>query len=503
MSYTAGFRAYWKPAGSWVEITSHIKQISGNLELAGDKSNALAFGDSSTIACAMETLDLSLQATAYDGVPAKVDFTIAGNEQRGFTGIITGRERAKNTMAFQCEGYKRTISRTRIHSPMFERRPAATKTTATSIENPAVSNYAGGLINYALWQSGGRPLEQIATYPTATFYYSVPEYAILSPDYAWLAGEDTWDECLKLARASGGQLYQDRSGTIVYKQPLSFGNGTALYTFDENMYGDLKEAALTDQAATKVICPVIPRTKQLVQTVIEDSTPRRIPGGVGQTLTITLEPQNPIAANGWLLVAPTTAIPRYQLPADAIRAVFGSGSVPTVNVHYGYTVATAAQQIVLVFTNKTAWPITVSNLIIKGAPVVAGETETVTSVSVVLTDPEKYRTMTLPDNPYIQTRSHGQRIADMTIAFSANALPLITASDCLYDPDRYVGESVNLARAAWGLSATKHLIVAKRDSKTGTRADYDMVSVAGLPYSDQFFTVGPTHWAGTVKRLGY
>lgn len=496
--YTSGYRTYWMPSGSWVDITTHIKSVSGDLQLTGDRSNALAFGDSSDISCELETQDLTLQNTAYDEVPVKIDFTINGNTQRGFTGIITSRERTLVNLRFNCEGYKRKVSRTRIYSPMFEGRPAATVTSAFSIENPANASYVGGIINYTLWQAGGRPKEQSATYPAAVFYYSVPEWAPLTIDFAWLAGEDAWEECLKAVRASGGQLLQDRDGTIVYRQPLSYGAGTVLAsTFDEDVYGDLTERSASDLRATKVVCPVIPRTKQLTQVVIEDSTPRRLLGGIGQTLTVALEPQNPIAADGWLLVAPTAAVPRYQLPSDAIKAVLGDGSTAVVNTHYTYVLNAAAQQITLLFTNKTAFPITFTNLVMKGRPVVAGETTTVTVGSGT-------RTLTLPDNAYIQSQAHAERIALMTLAFNAASLPLITMRDCVYDPDRVVGESINITSAAWGLSAVKHLIVAHRHDDTGARAEYDVVNVNSLPNSGQFFTISPIlHWAGQSKKLGY
>ena len=93
-----------------------------------------------------------------------MDVTVA----RGGAGVIVGLQRDTDTATLQCEGYQRIISRTRINSVLFERRPIATKRPPQVLKIRQAVAMAQP-INYALWQSGGRPYEQAASYPTASF----------------------------------------------------------------------------------------------------------------------------------------------------------------------------------------------------------------------------------------------------------------------------------------------------------------------------------------------
>jgi hypothetical protein len=73
----------------------------------------------------------------------------------------------------------------------------------------------------------------------------------------------------------------------------------------------------------------------------------------------------------------------------------------------------------------------------------------------------------------------------------------------VYDPDRDVGETVSLTSTRWSMSAVAHLIVAKRHSETGIVAGYDLVPVAGLPKTSDFFIVGSTSYTGQTKKWGF
>lgn len=481
---TAAFTVEWAPAGSWVDISATIAEISGDLELSGNRDNALSFGDASDIRCTVKTKDLTLIATAYLDVPIRFTPTINVVGGAVFTGVVAGRDVDQTALTFACEGYQRLIARTRVYSVARFRRPVATATTIASVEDPDDGAYQGGLINEALWRAGGRPLEQDFTYPAALFYYSVPETAILAPEWSWLAGENAWDECLKLARAAGGQIFQGADGVIYYRQPLSFGGGTPTATLDEDVWGDLTERGSGNLVVTKVQCSAVPRVKQATQEVVNDTTPRLLDPLT--TTTITLEAQNPLAS---LLLAGGT------LPADAIKATFLDGRV-LVAGDLDVVVTLKAQQITLAIENTSAYPIAIHALIIQGEPIVAGEALTVAVGSGAVT-------MTLEDNPYIQSQAHAERLATMVLAFHGSTLPLRSATGCVYAPARAVGETVNLTCTRWSLSAVAHLIVARHHTDTGALDGYDLVPVAGLPTSADFFIVGATSYTGLSRRLGF
>src|SRR5262249_45006677 len=135
----------------------------------------------------------------------------------------------------ECVGASAFAQPTKAYSGLFVLRALFTKTSASSIEDPANGSYAAGVGNYGLWQAGGRPYEQSGSYPSASFYYSCDQ-AVLCPPFSWLAGEDAWAELQKLAQAAGGQLYQNTLGTVVYRQPLAIVANTPTYPFDESVY---------------------------------------------------------------------------------------------------------------------------------------------------------------------------------------------------------------------------------------------------------------------------
>lgn len=491
--YTSDFLVEWKPAGSWVDISAHIAYVSGDFELSGNKANALSFGDASDLRCSVKTKGLSLQATAYLDIPLRFTPTINAVSEYAFWGVIAGRDRDLTSLTFACEGFQRLIARTRVYSVARFRRPVATATTIASVEDPDDGAYQGGLINEALWRAGGRPFEQAGTYPAALFYYSAPEAAILAPEWSWLAGENAWDECLKMAQAAGGQLYQGADGVVYYLQPLSFGEGTAAYTFADTLaaatnrqgvYQELTERGSGEQTVTKVMASYIPRVKQALQEVLNDTTSRQLPPL--DTTTIILEAQNPLAS--LLLVGGT-------LPFDAIKATFMDGK-PIVAGDLDITVTLKAQQITLAVENTSAYPIVINAIVLQGEPIVAGEAGTVSAGSGDVA-------MTLQDNPFVQSQAHAERLCTMRLAFHASTLPLRSATGCVYDPARLVGETVEVDCSPWSLSGIPHLIVAKQHDKTGMVASYDFVPVDGLPKMSDFFIVGSTNYSGLSRRLGF
>src|SRR6266542_188674 len=163
---------------------SDVLEVSGDWAVAGNRNNALSFGDDTDA-----TLSARLVAAQWVNLVylRPIRFTTtnsADTTARTFTGVITQMHRTLDDCDIKCEGIKVLIAANKIYSPMLVRRPAATKTTASSVDDPTNVSYRGGLVNYALWQCGGRPYEQAGSYPSAVFYYSC-DHAILSPDYSW------------------------------------------------------------------------------------------------------------------------------------------------------------------------------------------------------------------------------------------------------------------------------------------------------------------------------
>jgi hypothetical protein len=475
----AVYTAEWNLGAGWTGITPWVISASGGGELTGNRDNALAFGDSSDTKATVTVTDF-LASSVWQRQAIRLTFSINGSPAVSFAGIMVKRTRNSldQTMTFECVGYAELIRTTKAYSPLLNRRPIATKTTASSVEDPANINWRGGLINYLWWQAGGRPLEQSSTYPTAIFYYSCDQ-ALIAPLWSWTAGEDAWAESLKLAQASGGQCYQGLDGVVRYEQPYGIADATSIYTFDENVYGlqdGVTEDTTTDQLVTQISCTYVSRDKRAMQTIVEETTPRILQ--IGDTQTIVIEPQWPI------FVLDTDA--SGNLKAECFTVAFPWFGTPVLGTDYTVAYTLLAQQITLTIVNLSGRPITLYAYRLTGIPIVAGPQGNVTIGSGTAQ-------RTIADSVYIQNEHDARRLCNLTMLFYGTARPVRTITNCVYDPNRTVGEVVGLTVARWGLSAAPHIILKIAHDDTGLVSAYDLIDAAGLPIASDYYQVGPTY----------
>ena len=469
------------PAASWVAVP--FISISGSWETGGNVGG-IAFGDDSDIWCEGE-LPLSAWASTGDFIPVRYTTTVGAGTARTFTGILTRRERTLTRLTFRAEGMKKRIAATKAYSPMLNRRPLFTATTASSVDDPASSAWTAGLGNYLFWQAGGRPYEQAASYPSAVFYYSC-EHAILAPDWTWAAGEDAWAEALKCAQDSGGQLYQDANGVVRYRQIVGYGGGTPAETFTTASYQTLTQTIEPDLLrADKFTCQYVPRRRLGMQQIADDTTPRHIEPG--ETITVVIEPEQPLATlelTGGLLNAAALVIAQQ----DGTRLAQGAGG-------YTHTVDSKAARITITITNTSAWPAILYRVVLRGEPVMATEAGSVSSGSGSIE-------RVLEQSPYIQSRDDAQRAVDMAVAFYGTARPVVRVEGVVHSPTRALGDTVALTSSAWGMTAQAHVILGVSHEQ-GRKTALTLADVSDLPTAADFFIVGVTYTSGDTKKLGW
>lgn len=472
--------------GIWTAIAdADVLDVSGADTTTGNRDNALAFGDSSDARCTISLRRASAPAS-WERLPVRVQFDVGGVSERAFVGILWSRQRAygEDSVTFTCVGMREHIATTKSYSRAFSRRPVATKTTATSIDDPANGGYAAGLMNWICWQAGGRPAEQDVSYPNATFYYSFDQ-APFAPRWSWVAGEDGWEELLRLARASGGQVYQDRDGVIRYRSPLAYGAGVATYTFDESVYSDVTDDATSDELYTSIVCPYIPREVRPMQQVAEDTEIRTIEAN--GTLTIEIEPEWPL----YDLLLDDAG----KLEQDAVVATFLDGRQVAWGTDVTHTVEWQAQYVKIVLTNATPKPVIIWKITLTGMPITAGEPG---SVTVGAGTVER----TLDENPYVQDATHARRLALLTLAFYDTVRPTYKLR-AAYDAARSLFEVVQLTVTEWGVANIRALIVGIEHTDTGATASYDLVPIDDLPVLDDYYRIGTTNYTGQTKKVSY
>jgi hypothetical protein len=481
----AFYQAAWNLAGAgWTDLTPYVIEASGGGELSGNRDNAVAFGDSSETSASV-TLTDAYASFAWQRQSIRLTFAINGTPAVSFAGIMTKRTRnsQQGTMTFECHGYAELLRTTKAYSRLIHRRPIATKTTASSVEDPTDLAWRGGAMNFILWSAGGRPYEQDFAYPSAVFYYSCDQ-ALIAPLWSWTAGEDGWEECLRLAQASGGQVYQGLDGVVRYRQPYAIADASATYTFSEDVYGPdgVTEEEGTDQFVTQVSCTYVQRQLRAMQEIVKETNSRIL--GIGETQVVVIEPSWPIYA--------IDLDSGGNLKSECFVVSFPWFGAATLNTDYSVGLDWQAQRITLTFENLSNCPLVIWSYSIKGQPVVAGMQGNVTVGSG-----ETQRK--IGDSPYIQTEHDARRLCKLTLKFYGATQPLRSISACAYDPARTVGEVVALTNARLGLTASPHIILSISHSDTGLFSDYTLCYVGDLPVASEYYQVGPTY--GASKKL--
>lgn len=483
--------------GSWVDLSASVLSVTPVLEATGGEPSGVAMGPAVLPGCEIRLMAASAAAyqtlLGYEAgrprVRARFGFGASSRVTR-FQGLLMeasgsalGRERR-----WFCRGWDAHIEAQEVRSPLFRRRPIFTATSISSVENPASGVYAAGLGNYILWQCGGRPVEQAASYPSATFYYSATN-ALISPEYTWCPGDSPWAVLRRLCQAAGGQLYQDTDGVVRYVDPITLATGTPAFTFTDaaltaaqrvsqnaETYGDISDRRDGGQAVTGVVVNFVSRVVQGEQIVYEDQTPRQI--APSSAITVTVDTQLPL----WSVAAVERDAAFHRSAVEASAA----------QVTTAYTFA-SAQRLTVTLTNTTAEPMLVYALRVRGRPLAAGEEGSAEHIV------SGARVISAEDNPYVQSERHAAMLARMTYDAAQAAGLIYSLSGVPYDPERYVGEVVGLTSADYGLSALRCRIV-RIDVEDGAFMSVDLAPLAGLPTRDDVHRVGSV--SGT-KALAY
>lgn len=471
-----------KQSGSWVTISANsIIDVSGDFSLSPTDA-PLGFGSAADNGCRITVLRSALPVSWYL-LPIRVRYAFNGGAYVDcFNGLITGYSGDLATVELACTGFAELVRTTRAYSPMFYRRPIFTVTTATSIDDPTNGGYRGGLGNYLLWQAGGRPYQQAASYATAPFYYSCDQ-AIIAPKFSWTAGDNAWDECQKLAQASGGQLFQDELGVIRYRQPLTFGLGTAPSLLDESVYADVRETAPRRAAwvTGALHVPYVERYLAPQQEVISDTTPRLVVAGA--SLTFELEPKLPLYS---LVTSGATCDGGFSI-------TFLHGGVPTLGTHYTRSISWTAQKVIITIANTTTQPIAIHKILMYGKPIAAGEAGEYTLGSG---KPER----TQSESEYIQNRTHAERIAKLQSVFGTPR-SIYELTGCPYDTTVDIGDIVSFTSSDLGLSAARSLVIGKSHQETAGEVSYAVCLVSDLPTRNDVFIIGSTYAPSDVRKL--
>jgi len=484
--YTSDYLAEYYNGAAWTAFADNVVISAEGSASQALSDNGAGFGDEAITDLTLVLRLAPFIALDFARLPIRVTFTINAGSQVAFVGEVAEADGDLDTVTLHGESMLASLpGRTRdYYSPLRRRRAPATKTTASSVEDPDNGAYVGGLINELFWRAGGRPNEQSGTYPSAAFYYSC-EQAIRAPDWSWVAGENGYEEIKRLAQAVGGQIAQGMDGVIRYKQPLTM-VGSVAQTFTIADFRELTWRAVSrDQYAKTFTMSYTPRRALPVQEVVNDTTYRTV--AAGETLTIDLEPRYPVVASSWVLDAGT-------LKEKNLTITFFDGALAAYHATTGFTTTTTvkAMRLTIAVTNHTSRHMQISKIVVSGSPVAPGEVETVTVGSG---DPARI----MEENAFVQTKAHALALVTMALSFYGVARAVRTLTELVYSTARTIGETVALTVSELSLSAAPHIILTKRHTETGRVMELELVDAAGLPALADYWLVASGAQSGTHK----
>lgn len=466
---------------------SNVLSFSGRLAATNSVDNGFAFGTMTQMGATVET---TTSIANWEKARLRIRIGFDGSDKIVVSeGVIVQRQRRGDFVIYTAEGFDYEIARSKIYTGVFYRRPIATKTTSTSNEDWQAGG-TPGILNRICFTVGGRPLEQpaYATDPAFKFWYSFND-SITRPKFAWVSGDDAWAEMGRLVRAAGGQLYQDTKGVLRYAQPLTFGqipSGT-LYHFTPSTYASISEATTTAERIDVVKASYVERTLQPMQVVYDSDTPRLL--AAGETVRMPLEMQYPVYTYADH-VQPTKVI----ASGEGIMATYLDGRDASAGLSAMFHTK-AAQLLDLSLTNLTSEPISVNRIVLSGRPVHAA------SEGVATYGSGTYE-MILEDNLYVQNYEQAQRLVRMFYDFYRANRTIITLNDVGFDPDRYLGEVVELTYAPWSISAARYRIISIDYSNKSTM-NVGLAPIAGLVTQDEVFIVGQTYATTDTRKYAY
>lgn len=499
-NHVVSYRAEYRTGGAWQTFPGLLR-CTTRVESSGGIS-PFAFGGA-TLPTA--TLDCSeaAPATGWLRAPLRVYESVAIDgaaavEELAFTGLLLASEPADSGWTFSAGGPDARIARQRVRTPLRYRRALATRTTATSIEDPANPGFAAGTLNELFWRAGGRPAAQSVAYPDAAFLYACDGTSV-APEWPWVDGENAWTEALNLAEAAGGQVFLDSQGVLRYVNPFSLAEtvagapiiadtgpqaaGRVLYD------GKLRRTLDVSTAYNVAVCNYQRRTLQPRQQVYQARYPVP-PLEAGASVTRELAMQWPVL---WRDLA--TGAANYSVTITGQRTD-NSPVTPTVAV-----LSESAQVLEIRITNPLSEPIQVASITIEGQPLGVLEEGTARYAGPRFDangaeDVERR----LEDSIYTQSQAAAERRARLAVLFDGVPRPVYEVDGCAFTPGVHVGGYARLYSARYGLADVPCRIVAREVS--GGRMSLRLADVSGLPRLSDLWVVGQAYADSDVRRMG-
>lgn len=480
----------------WQTVNNdYVQSVTGGMSSSGTTDNGLSFGSqvdaTATIIFSGDAYINYVGNLKHLGVRnlkirisygfANSDFIVA------FEGPIMDVSFTRFETQVQCGSFIEIMQDFKLYTGVYRNRQIASTSTVATQENPDANGYVGGLINEIFWRAGGRPIEQkgINYNDNDVFFWYTCNQSLFNSEWLWLTGDNLIAELTSLARAAGGQIYQDSKGTIRYVQPLNLADASSTFTYDTSKFGTISVRRGSGDYAKTVRMTSTTRRLEPVQTVYEESTPRQLLPGTN--IILEMETQLPIYI--W-----------YDFQAfNVFKASYSNGNVAIPTVMYNVF---TAQKAIMQISNDSTLPMYIHSIKLRGRPISAqDEISTYYSATYpAAPTPERI----IENNVYVQNERHAAALVRMSWDFYSEARRIITLTDVGYDPDRYIGETIIINEPNTEIFNSVCRVIGINHDLTGKTMEIEAVEIDNnIPKRSNMFIIGTGYFSNEVKLLSY
>jgi hypothetical protein len=469
-----------------------------------------------------------------------------------FDGLFFERSEDTATVSFICRGPLDLINIIKIQTPLLRNRKVATSITdvPNGATNPQIDNLLNqqnptiasgssvGIINSILWLAGGRPhkyaslyTEQYTTVSSQfpKFYFDC-ENSIVNPEWIWFNYENLYSDLSQLCKSSGGVLKQDTDGVVRYSNVYSFRKAWSGFTLTDSNATSFTLGESGTEPYSKVIVTFTPRflsgskeiykqnfsefiqAGQSVEREIQFSQPvfsllnKTVSGQlsdsiVNNSFNSVKDFISALDVKGTKRVVYARVQPYSGLYIDKYIATSGIGNF----VKAQNTNAVPSQSINLYVVNSglaDSPTLFVADVTLFGRTLEASKTENYIDTINQYPSISGFKQLTIPDNPYIQTKNDAKRVVDLTKYLLENPRQKITANDVPYTSGVSLGDTIYVDSVSTTVSGY-FKVTSLNYTRNGAAMNLGLVSVSGLYQSSDFFTIGTAYNDSDTKRLSF
>lgn len=494
-------------------------------------------------------------ARSFDWRMVKIEMYYSDNSGQNFfkvnEGLIFVRQETNVDVTFTIRGYLDLFNITLVESPLFRNRKVATvvpsgdtdteKASLLLTQNPYISAGAGvGILNALLWAIGGRPYKYKSLYDNQhasvvgqypKFYFDT-DSSVMNAEWVWFNYENLLEDINTLCKSAGGILKQDGDGVIRFENIFNFRKAFSGVTLTDSNYSALDIGELGTEPYSRIVGVYTPRYLSGAQVVYSEILRENL--AYNQSFTRQINFEKPV----WKILN-TTA----------------SGQLSNTVVSSGYRIMNDNEQLEsldYVGTNRPVQfrilphtsfcvmkyiPSGVSGnfITVQDTNVVSSQSTTVDVANTVVSDSSSlyigklnlygrslesasqqryilpirqyatisgFKELTLPDNPYVQSATHMQRLANVSKYLMENNRTRLTLSDVPFTSGLNLGSvirvnsTINQIDEYFKITQIAHV-------DAFSRVDVEAISVSGLYMQTDLFIVGSSYALSDVKVLSF